>query len=340
MEERAVLVVVYDGVEPLDVTSVTSTLTMANRHRARPPYRVTVVGLDGPVVPCDGGIELVARTRLADWDEPVDTVVVSGGTGHTVAAGDRAALHHLRRVAGAARRTASVCTGATLLAAAGLLDDRTATTHWRFAAELAARFPRVTVDPDPIFLRDGDVATSGGVTSALDLTLSFVEEDHGSELARRVSRELVTYLQRPGDQAQASMFTSAPRTDDALVRGLLEHATAHPGDDLGAGALADRAGVSTRQLNRLFAAGLGDSPARVVRRIRVEAAAQLLATTDLPLSQVARRSGLGSAETLRTAFTDRYGLSPSRFRATRRRQAPPGQAPSDQDQGRAERVAQ
>ncbi|MBC3194716.1 DJ-1/PfpI family protein [Pseudonocardia sp. C8] len=319
MEERAVLVVVYDDVEPLDVSSVTSTLAMANRHRVRPPYRVTVAALTGPVVRCDGGVELVARTRLADWDAPVDTVVVSGGTGHRDAAADPASLHHLRRVACGARRTASVCTGATLLAAAGLLDGRTATTHWRFAAELAERFPRVTVDPDPIFLRDGGVVTSGGVTSALDLTLAFVEEDHGAELARRVARELVTYLQRPGNQAQASLFTSVRRTDDALVRGLVEHATAHPDADLGAPALAARAGVSTRHLARLFTAELGDTPARVVRRIRVEAAAQLLSTTDLPLTQVARRSGLGSAETLRAAFVERYGLSPSRYRATWRR---------------------
>lgn len=313
------LVVVYEGVEPLDVTSVTSTLAMANQHRAQPPYRVSLAALAGPVVPCDGGVELVVRSRLTDWDAPVDTVVVAGGTGHRSAAADRAGLQQLRRIAATARRTASVCTGATLLAAAGLLDGRTATTHWRFAAELAARFPRVTVDPDPIFLRDGDVATSGGVTSALDLTLSFVEEDHGPELARRVSRELVTYLQRPGDQAQASMFTSVPHPDDALVRAAVDHATAHPDADLGTGALAARAGVSTRHLTRLFAAELGDTPARVVRRIRVEAAAQLLSTTDLPLSLVARRSGLGSGETLRAAFGDRYGMSPSRFRATQRR---------------------
>ena len=197
---------------------------------------------------------------------------MSGGNGHEEAATDRHLIAHLRRLAGPARRVASVCTGATLLAAAGLLDGRRATTHWHYAGSLARGYPKVTVDADPIFIRDGRVATSGGVTAALDLTLSFVEEDHGADLARRVALGLVTYMQRPGNQAQMTLFTTARRADDATVRAVVEHAVAHPDADLGTDAMARRAGVSTRQLTRLFVAELGDPPATVVRRIRLEAA--------------------------------------------------------------------
>lgn len=314
--DRTVVVVAYDGIELLDVSCVTSTLHLANMIGAVPPYRVTLATTAGPVVRSDSGLQLVADRVVEDVAGPVDTVVVSGGSGHEEAAGDRHLITHLRRLAAPARRVASVCTGATLLAAAGLLDGRRATTHWRHARSLARSYPRVTVDADPIFIRDGRVATSGGVTAALDLTLAFVEEDHGADLARRVALGLVTYMQRPGNQAQMTLFTTARRADDATVRAVVEHAAAHPDDDLGTDAMARRAGVSTRQLTRLFVAELGEPPATVVRRIRVEAAAQLLRTTDLPLSAVAHRCGLTSAESLRQAFVARYDITPSRFRAT------------------------
>jgi transcriptional regulator GlxA family with amidase domain len=269
----------------------------------------------GRPIRCDSGLELCAQAPLEAPVEAVDTLVVSGGNGHEDAAADPRLLHHLRRLAAPARRVASVCTGATVLAAAGLLDGHPATTHWRYADRLAARYPRVAVDPGPIFIRDGRGATSGGVTAALDLTLSFIEEDHGPELARRVALAMVTYLQRPGNQAQMSVFTTARRPGDALVRRVLDHATAHLDADLTAASLAAAGGVSVRHLTRLFLAELGEPPGAVVRRMRLEVAARLLAGTDLPLSQVARRCGFSSAETLRQAFATRYGISPSRFRA-------------------------
>ncbi|TCK27870.1 transcriptional regulator GlxA family with amidase domain [Pseudonocardia endophytica] len=298
---------------------MTSALNLANTVGADPPYDVTLATPGGAVVRSDSGLQLVAQSAIADVAAPVDTVVVSGGNGHEAAAADRHLIAHLRRLAGPARRVASVCTGATLLAAAGLLDGRRATTHWRYARTLSRAYPDVTVDSDPIFIRDGRVATSGGVTAALDLTLAFVEEDHGADLARRVALGLVTYMQRPGNQAQMTLFTTSRRADDATVRAAVEHAAAHPDDDLGTGAVARRAGVSTRQLTRLFVAELGEPPATVIRRIRLEAAAQLLRTTDLPLSTVAHRCGLTSAESLRQAFVARYGITPSRFRAAQAR---------------------
>ncbi|GAA3131425.1 hypothetical protein GCM10020001_062020 [Nonomuraea salmonea] len=209
---------------------------------------------------------------------------------------------------------ASVCTGAYVLAAAGLLDGRRATTHWKEAHVLAGRFPRVTVDPDPIFIRDGNVSTSAGITAALDLTLAFVEEDNGPELARTVARNMVTYLQRPGNQAQMSMFVEPPSPANSLVRRIVQHISTHLRDDLATATLAAEAGVSERHLTRLFLKHLGQTPGRYVRQTRTEAAAHLLATTSLPMAAVATRCGFNSAETLRQAFIDRYGISPSRYR--------------------------
>lgn len=225
-------------------------------------------------------------------------------------------MGHVRRLAEVSRRVASVCTGATILAAAGLLRGRRATTHWRYTDRLAARDPEVIVDPSPIYIRDGNVSTAAGVTSALDLTLAFVEEDHGPELARSVARGLVTYLQRPGNQAQMSMFVAAPPPGHGLVRHVVDHVTGNLDGDLSTATLAAAAAVSERHLTRLFLEHLGQTPGRFVRQARTEAAANLLASTTLPIAAVASRCGFGSAETLRQAFVARYGIPPSRYRAT------------------------
>lgn len=177
--------------------------------------------------------------------------------------------------------------------------------------------------PRPIFIRDGAVSTAAGVTSALDLTLAFVEEDHGPELARQVARELVTYLQRPGNQAQMSVHVTAPPPQDTVVRDVVAHVTAHLDGDLSAARLAGSAGVSERHLTRLFLEQLHQTPGRFVRQARLEAAAHLLVSTELPVSRVAARCGFGSAETLRQAFVARYGTSPSGFRRTQVRRGRP-----------------
>jgi transcriptional regulator GlxA family with amidase domain len=312
--ERGVAVVAYDDAELLDIACVTTTLATANDRGADPPYAVRLLTPGGQAVTCRPGLRLDAHGALERTVGEVDTLIVAGGYGHERAAADEVVLAHVRRLARNARRVASVCTGASVLAAAGLLDGRRATTHWFFAGGLARAHPAVTVDPDPIFVRDGSVATSAGVTSALDLTLSFVEEDHGAALARWVARSLVTYLQRPGTQAQMSVHVSAPRPADDVVRAVVDHVAGHLDGDLGAAALADRAGVSQRHLTRLFRAHLGRSPGEHVRRARTEAAAHLVATTDLPLPRVAARCGFGSTETLRTAFLHAYGTTPSAHR--------------------------
>lgn len=314
------VVVGYASAELLDIACVTTSLAMANRvGEPAQPYRVSVVGPGGAPIVCDSGLSLGSHQALERLVGPLDTLIVSGGAGFERAAADARLVGHVRRLARESRRVASVCTGAGVLAAAGLLDGRRATTHWRFARQLAARYPEVVLDPTPIYVRDGNVYTAAGITSALDLTLAFIEEDHGPELARQVARDLVVYLQRPGNQAQMSLFTAAPPPRDTLVRTLVEYITAHPDHDLGAAALAERAGVTTRHLTRLFTEHLGQAPGRFVRLARTEAAAQLLSSTTLPMASVAARCGFGTAESLRQAFTSRYGISPSRYRAAQTR---------------------
>jgi transcriptional regulator GlxA family with amidase domain len=311
---RRVVVVGYEGSELLDIACVTSTLDLAVRIAGRTLYRTELISPNEQPIRCDSGLELRSTGSLQRATGPIDTLVVSGGQGHEAAAADPAIVAHVRRLATLARRVASVCTGATVLAAAGLLDGRRATTHWHYAATLARQYPSVRVDPRPIFIRDGRVATSAGVTSALDLTLALVTEDCGPDLARVVAQALVTYLQRPGNQAQMSVFT-APDPDHILVREAVAHVTAHLATPLDTATLAKRCDVSARQLHRLFVEHLGMPPGQFVRRTRLDTAARLLASTGHPIGMIARWCGFTSLETLRQAFVAQYGVPPSQYRA-------------------------
>ncbi|MFJ8856500.1 GlxA family transcriptional regulator [Streptomyces sp. NPDC102437] len=275
------------------------------------------------------GLVLGAQAALERTLGPVGTLLVVGGPGHAAAAQNTRLVEHVRRLAGVGRRVASVCTGASVLAATGLLDGRRATTHWAFAHDLAQRHPAVRVDAAPLYLRDEHVCTSAGVTGALDLTLAFVEEDHGPALARTLARMMVTYLQRPGNQAQISMFVEAPAPQHRTVQQTVEHITEHLDSDLSVTALAAYAGVSGRHLSRLFLDELGQTPAQFVRTARAEAASQLLVSTALPLASIARRCGFSSAETMRQVFVDHYGTTPSQHRTAHNTPqiAPNGRSP-------------
>lgn len=321
VHDRRVVVVGYDGIELVDIASVTSCLDMANKLGATPAYDVRFATPSGGPVRCDSGLEVRGQVALAEVPRGLHTLVVSGGLGHTAAAADLDLLAHVRRLARRSSRVASVCTGASVLAAAGLLDGRRATTHWNYAAELAAAYPAVRFDPAPIFVRDDHVWTSGGVTAALDLTLAFVEADHGAELARWVAMGMVTYLQRPGNQAQMSIFVRARRPEHAVVRAVLDHVTANPDADLSTAQLARVAGVSERHLTRLVLAHAGQSPGRLVRQVRLEAAATALVTTDQPVASIAKATGFSSGETLRQAFNAWFGISPMQYRTAHRRSA-------------------
>ncbi|WP_353895560.1 GlxA family transcriptional regulator [Glycomyces tritici] len=313
----------YGGAEMLDIACPSDVFDSANRLGARRAYAIELASVDGGAFRCQSGLRLVADRRLDQVRGPVDTLVVAGGRSHEAAAADPRLIAQVRRLARLSRRVASVCTGATVLAEAGLLNGRRATTHWAYAEWLAARYPQVRVDAGPLFIRDGRIATAAGITSALDLALAFVEEDEGASLAREVARRLVTYMQRPSNQAQISALLSAPPPEHGVVRDLAAHVTAHPGADLSTPVLAARAGVSPRQLARLFEAHLHTTPSRYVRTVRTEAAARLLETTSLPLAAIARRCGFGSTETLRTAFLDYLDATPSNYRRLHRRTPAP-----------------
>lgn len=311
---RRVVIVGYPDVELLDVACVADTFDAANRIGAAAQYAIEFATLGARPATSGSGLVLAGQHALERVTGPLDTLVVAGGLGHELAAADPVLVAHVRRLARESRRVSSVCSGASVLASAGLLDGKRCTTHWSVAQSLAQRYPRIEVDPKPLYVKDGNVYTAAGVTSGLDLTLAFVEEDNGAELARSVARALVTYLHRPGNQAQVSMYVQAPTPENAVVRQLVTHIAANLDDDLGTTALADHAGVSERHLTRLFLDHIGRPPAKYVRETRTEAAAQLLTSTRLPLAAIARRCGFGSAETLRQAFVGRYGIAPSRYR--------------------------
>ncbi|WP_370965097.1 GlxA family transcriptional regulator [Amycolatopsis sp. cg9] len=313
MRARPVLVVLYDGVRLLDVSGPLEVFAEANAHGGR--YRLSTASPGGTDVRTNTGTRLGADLDLAAADPRGATVLVPGGPEWARTIADAGLVAQIRRLADGAARTASVCAGAFALAAAGVLDGRRATTHWDLTDQLARRFPRVRVDGDAIFVKDGPVITSAGVTSGIDLALALVEEDLGAEVARLVAKHLVVFLQRPGGQSQFSvrLKTGRPRTE--LLRGVLDAVAADPAAPHTLGDLAARAGVSTRHLTRLFREELGRTPARFVEQVRLESAQQQLERTTDPLDVVARRAGFGTAETLRRAFVRGLGVTPSDYRA-------------------------
>jgi transcriptional regulator GlxA family with amidase domain len=247
--------------------------------------------------------------------------VVAGGRGVEAALADRALLRRLRVLAGRARRVASVCTGAYLLAEAGLLDGRRVTTHWASCADLQARYPALRVDPDPIFVRDGALWTSAGVSAGMDLALALLEEDWGRELALAVARRLVLFLKRPGGQSQFSARLAAQQAARAPLAALQEWIEEHPAEPCAVGELARRAGMSPRHFARVFARETGSTPARFVERVRVEAARRALEETQDGVEAIAASCGFGSAETLRRSFLRTLRVAPAECRSRFQRTA-------------------
>jgi len=314
---RVIDVLAYPAVQLLDVTGPFQVFASANDHVAitggTPPYALRVVARGGQGVTASAGLALAAGP-LPDAGETVDTLLVAGGEGAEAAANDPALVDWVRQHATEARRVASVCTGAFLLAAAGVLDGRRAATHWLYCARLAERFPAVSVEPDPIFVRDGPVWTSAGVTAGIDLALALVEEDLGRSVALAVARYLVVFLKRPGGQAQFSAALSLQAADDQF--GAL-HAwiSAHLAEDLSLSTLADRARMSERSFSRHYAEATGQTPARAVERLRVEAARRLLSESRLPMKRIAERCGFGAEETMRRSFLRLLAATPQDYRA-------------------------
>ncbi|MGW4644115.1 GlxA family transcriptional regulator [Sphaerisporangium sp. NPDC004334] len=323
-EGRTVVVVVYDGVRLLDVTGPLEVFTMAVEHGAG--YRPLIASLGGRDIRTSGGIRLGVDVALEELGDGGHILLVPGSPDVDAASADRPLLDQVRRLSGRARHTASVCAGAFVLAATGLLDGRRAATHWELAERLAGAYPGIEVDRDAIFVRDGDIVTSAGVSSGIDLALGLVEQDYGADLARTVAKHLVVFMQRPGGQSQFSVRLLAGGERCAPLRPVLDAVAVDPAGDHGLAAMAARAGLSVRQLTRLFRQETGLSPARYVELTRLESARNMLETSDRPLDVVARRIGFGSPETMRRAFIRELGVPPTAYRArfrTTRAPAPP-----------------
>ncbi|MDQ0790502.1 transcriptional regulator GlxA family with amidase domain [Streptomyces sp. B3I8] len=323
---RNVLVVLFDGVQSLDVTGPVEVFAGAEQHTPG-TYRVTTASLDGAPVRTSSGLTLVPDGTLADAPDP-DTLLVPGGK--STRAPDPALLDWLHRHGPRAGRLVSVCTGALLLAGAGLLEGRRATTHWAYCERLARDHPGIDVDPDPIYVRDGHIATSAGVTSGIDLTLALVEEDLGREAALTVARHLVVFLRRPGGQAQFSAQLAAQTARRDPLREVQQWITEHPADDLGVDALAARARLSPRHFARAFRAETGMTPGRYVDRVRLEHARRLLEDNTGGVEEISRASGYGTPEAMRRAFVRTLGTAPAeyrrRFRPLPRPEPPPSPA--------------
>jgi transcriptional regulator GlxA family with amidase domain len=317
---RRVVIVAFPGVQALDVVGPAEVLRAATLIKP-PGYEVTVAATQrGPLA--TSTVSLLPDKRLEEMNSgPIDTLIVAGGTGSRAAEDDERLIGWLREAARRSRRVTSVCTGAFLLARAGLLDGRRATTHWASCAELAARYPAVTVEPDPIFVRDGSVATSAGVTAGMDLALALVGEDLGRETALDAARWLVVFLQRPGGQAQFSAQLAAQTADRAPLRELQAWIPDHLDEDLTVPALARRACMSDRNFARAFRRETGRTPGAYVEAARIERARIALETGDLPVEEVARQCGFGTVETMRRAFRRQVGVSPADYRTRFRREA-------------------
>ncbi len=310
-------VLTYPAVQLLDVTGPVQVFASANDFVARAtgvqPYRLRVVAQGGEDVTASAGVALAAGP-LTPSGEALDTLLVAGGEGAEAAAENPVLVDWVRERALQARRVASVCTGAFLLAAAGMLDGRRAATHWMYCSKLAQRFPAVHVEPDPIFVRDGPVWTSAGVTAGIDLALALVEEDLGRSVALAVARYLVVFLKRPGGQTQFSAALAFQAAEDKFSA-LHEWINDHLADDLSLSILADQAGMSERSFSRHYAEATGQTPARAIERVRVEAARRLLVESRLPIKRVAQRCGFGSEETLRRSFLRLLTVTPQDYRS-------------------------
>lgn len=305
---------VLDVMGPLEVFSRTSRWLCDHGWRRDHAYTVEIVGPRRGAFRTSSGLRLYADRDIADAGRGIDTLLVAGGLGVERLRGDVRMLRWIRLQSNKVRRLASVCTGAFLLGEAGLLDGRLATTHWNHCDAFARAFPAVKVEPDRIFVRDGALYTSAGVTAGIDLALALVEEDLGRDVALAAARELVVFLKRPGGQAQFSAQLSVQLAERAPLRELQAWIVDHPHEDLTVSRLARRVAMSPRNFARLFAREVGMTPAKFVVSVRVEAARRLLQETDEPLGAICDKSGLGTPVSLRRAFLRIVGVAPGQYR--------------------------
>jgi transcriptional regulator GlxA family with amidase domain len=329
MPRRSVVIVTFDGMQPLDAIGphevfAGATAVLAARKQHAAGYDLSIVSTLGAPITTESGLQIVTAP-LSNARLRIDTLLIPGGDGSQAARYDDQLVGWIRGAAKRSRRVATVCSGAFIAAEAGLLDGRTVTTHWAKAQKLADEYPRLTVDPDPIYIRDGKVWTSAGVTAGIDLALAMVEADHGDDIAQTVARWMVMFLHRPGGQTQFAAPVWVPRATRAAVRSAQDYIDTHPAEDHRLDVLARRAAMSSRHFSRVFTAQVGETPARYVERVRVETARAELESTASSLDLIAAHCGLGTSESLRRAFQRRIGVAPDAYR--RRFRAPHGSHP-------------
>jgi transcriptional regulator GlxA family with amidase domain len=321
-DRRQIAILAYPGVQSLDVTGPLEVFAGAENLLAaedsdRRGYTVHVLSKDGAPLETSSGLTITPHASIDDAPATIDTLIVAGGAGQSAASADGELLDWIVTTSGHARRTASVCTGAFLLAAAGLLDGRRATTHWASAEKLQRRFPAVRVDPEPIFIRDGSpdsIWTSAGVTAGMDLALALVEEDLDRETALTIARHLVLFLRRPGNQSQFSATLVSQQPEREPLREIQREVLEDAAGDHSVEAMATRAHMSPRHFARAFRAETGITPARYVERVRLEAARRRLEDSAEPISTVAAACGFGTAETMRRAFLRALDVGPAEYR--------------------------
>lgn len=312
--------VAFDGVQLLDVTGPAEVFTTANTFGAR--YDVRIVSPDGADIRTSSGVRIGVDGGAEALPARLHTLVVPGRGDWRRAVTDRPLIALVEGLLPRSRRITSVCAGAFVLAETGALDGLRAATHWRLAAQLATAYPRVRVETDPVFVKDGRVVTSAGVTAGIDLALSLVEDDHGAGVARDVARELVVFMARPGGQSQFSARLAPREASHPVVRRVLDAVGADPAAPHSLQSLAHTVGVSARHLSRLFRGETGTTPGQYLESVRLEAAQALLESGDDPVDTVAEASGFGSSETMRRVFQHTLGIAPTAYRARFRTTTP------------------
>jgi transcriptional regulator GlxA family with amidase domain len=312
---RRIVVVVVPPVDDLDLVGPLQVFGSVNRLVGRPVYSIEVVtSADRLTVEGESGVlTFMARRRLREVDGDCDSVLLVCGLGNRTMR-DAALSVWLRRMAAQVRRLGAVCVGSFLLAEAGLLKNRRATTHWKFGRELAKRYPDVRVEHEPLWVKDGNIYTSAGISAGIDLALAWVEEDCGAGLAHEAARELVLFLRRPGGQPQLSVSLASQASEMTSIRELQIWIAERLATRLSVESLADRMGMSVRHFERVFTREVGTTPSQYVLQVRVEAARRQLERADRGLKQVASATGFGSADVMRRAFVRLLGITPRRYR--------------------------